>query len=69
MGQRNAPCLLSVWRPILFTYQGKGTSEFILDFDRVGNGAANQRSAYDLQPGLSRCLKQHFGRSMGKKRM
>lgn len=36
--------LLSLCRQIFFTYYawGKGTSKFILDFDRVGNGAANQ---------------------------
>lgn len=28
-----------------------------------------QGSAHDLQPGLSRCLKQRFGSSMGKRRM
>lgn len=40
----NKARLLSLWRQIFFTYYawGKGTSKFILDFDRVGNGAANQ---------------------------
>lgn len=44
MLEAKKPRLLSLWRQIFFTYYawGKGTSKFILDFDRVGNGAANQ---------------------------